>query len=250
MRRFLSYELDKYLKGRKTGNELALVRVEDQMHVYYAKGSVATYALRDAIGEATVNCALARLIKDYGLKSNPYPTSLDFIRILRKEAGREHQQLITVLFERVTLRDLRVTGSEATSTDDGRWRVRGDVQARKLQADRDGNEKAVPLNQLIDIGLFSADPAAGSSSGKDVIRLEKHRIVGGPQSIEVVVEQKPAFVGIDPYIKLIQRNTSANVSPLAPAKPAEPAVTQGPVGPARTDLLPVQPLHVPRDTPG
>ena len=45
--------------------------------------------------------------------------------------------------------------------------------------------------------------------------MEKRRIVSGKQSIELVVDQRPAFVGVDPYIKLIQRDTSSNVAPLA-----------------------------------
>jgi ABC-2 type transport system permease protein len=221
MRQFLKYELDKYLLGRATsGNELPLLRVEHQSHVHYNKGSIAMYALKDAIGEATVNRVLAQLVKEHAFKTSPYTTSTDFIRLLRKQAGREHQQLITDLFERVTLWDLKVAGSDASPTADGRWRVRIDLHARKLQADGSGNEKEVPLDQAIDIGLFTADPGAGSFSARDVIRLEKQRIVGGAQSIEVIADRKPSFVGVDPYIKLIQRNTAGNVAPLGTARMA------------------------------
>ena len=48
-------------------------------------------------------------------------------------------------------------------------------------------------------------------AAKDVIALEKRKITGGTQSVEFVVDRKPAFVGIDPYTKLISRNTSSNV---------------------------------------
>jgi ABC-2 type transport system permease protein len=219
MRRFLSYELDKYLSGRGLSrlSEPPLARAEGQGHIRYNKGAVAMYALKDAVGEATVNRVLAQLVREHGLKTNPYTTAMDFIRLLRKEVGKEHQQLVTDLFERITLWDLQVVGSEARPTDDGKWRVRVDVQARKLVADAGGSEKEAPLNQAIDIGLFTADPRRSEFSEKDVIRLEKHRIVGGKQSIELVVDRKPLFVGIDPYIKLIQRNTTNNVAPLAPA---------------------------------
>jgi ABC-2 type transport system permease protein len=219
MRQFLKYELDKYLSGRALrGNELPLIRVEQQSHIHYNKGSIAMYALKDAIGETMVNRVLAQLVKEHAFKTSPYTTSRDFIRLLRKQAGREHQQLITDLFERVTLWDLKVAGSEASPTADGRWRIRIDLQARKLQADASGNEKEVPLDQAIDIGLFTADPGAGIFAARDVIRLEKHRVTGGAQSIEVIVDRKPSFVGVDPYIKLIQRNKSGNVAPLGTSK--------------------------------
>ena len=66
----------------------------------------------------------------------------------------------------------------------------------------------------IDIGLFAADPDARAFSDKDVIALEKRPIKSGDQSIEFVVDRKPALVGVDPYLKLISRNTSNNVKSL------------------------------------
>ena len=160
MRRFLSYELDKYLsqRGLARRSEPPLVRAEGQGHIRYNKGAVAMYALKDAVGEATVNRVLAQLVREHGLKTNPYTTASDFMRLLRKEVGKEHQQLVTDLFERITLWDLQVVGSEAKQMDDGKWRVRIDVEARKLVADASGGEKEAPLDQAIDIGLFTADP--------------------------------------------------------------------------------------------
>jgi ABC-2 type transport system permease protein len=217
MRRFLSYELDNYLsaRGRTPRAEPALVFAEGQSHIRYNKGAVAMYALKDAVGEATVNRVLAQLVREHGLKTSPYTTAAEFMRLLRGEVDKEHQQLITDLFERITLWDLQVVGSEARPTDDKRWRVRIDVQARKLYADAQGSEKDAPLDQTIDIGLFTADPRRKDFSAKDVIVLERRRIVSGKQSIELVVDKRPTFVGVDPYIKLIQRNTRNNVAPLA-----------------------------------
>ena len=143
MRRFLSYELDNICRGAAVAHrgEPPLVRAEGQSHIHYNKGAVAMYALKDAVGEATVNRVLAQLVREHGLKTSPYTTAADFIRLLRKEVGKEHQQLITDLFERITLWDLRVVGSEARPTDDKRWRVRVDVQARKLVRRRAGQRE-------------------------------------------------------------------------------------------------------------
>jgi hypothetical protein len=68
--------------------------------------------------------------------------------------------------------------------------------------------------QPIDIGLFAVDPDARTFSDKDVIALEKRPIKSGDPSIEFVVNRKPAFVGVDPYLKLISRNTSNDVKSL------------------------------------
>ena len=95
-----------------------------------------------------------------GFKSDPYPTTLDFLALLRAEAGPTHEQLIVDLIEKITLWDLRVTGSEASERPDGKWQVRIEVRAKKLYAAGNGEETEAPLDQPIDIGLFAADLAA------------------------------------------------------------------------------------------
>jgi ABC-2 type transport system permease protein len=162
-----------------------------------------------------VNRALARFLREYAYKTDPYPTSLEFLQLLRAEAGPAHDQLVTDLFEKITLWDLRVVSAEAAATDDGKWRVRIEVRARKLDADGNGAETEVPLEQPIDVGVFAADPAKSDFSANDVIALEKRPIKSGTQTLELVVARKPAFVGIDPYIKLISRDTTRNVVPVA-----------------------------------
>jgi len=217
MRPFLKQSLDVYLRGRqRTADEqpLAVTPRIDQDYVRYQKGSLALYALKDVIGEDAVNRVLARLLREYGFKSDPYPTTLDFLAMLRAEAGPAHEQLIVDLIEKITLWDLRVTESEASERPDGKWQVRMNVRAKKLYSAGNGEETEAPLDQSIDIGLFAADPDARAFSDKDVIALEKRPIKSGDQTVELVVDRKPAFVGVDPYLKLISRNTSNNVKSL------------------------------------
>jgi hypothetical protein len=216
MRQYLKRELDVYLSARGNyTNERTLARaITDQFAVHYKKGSLTFYALKDMIGEATLNAALARFLREKSYKSDPYPTSADLLAVLRAEAGPAHDQLITDLFERITLWDLAITGSEATATGDGKWRVRVDVRAKKLDSTGDGRETEVPLDQAIDIGLFAADPDKREFTERDVIALEKHQIKSGSQSVEFTVDRKPTFVGVDPYVKLISRDTAGNLAPL------------------------------------
>src|SRR5262249_13413103 len=122
MRQFLKRNLESYLHVRaKTSDEKPLARgPKNQNHVHYMKGSLALYALKDTIGEAALNRALARFLRDHAFKSDPYPTTLDVLALLRAEAGPAHDQLITDLFDKITLWDLRVVGSEASETSDGK----------------------------------------------------------------------------------------------------------------------------------
>ncbi|UTW54737.1 M1 family aminopeptidase [Kordiimonas sp. SCSIO 12610] len=213
MRKFLKFELDNYLSNRGSDpeGELPLYRVENQAYIHYRKGSVVMYALRDYLGEETVNRALSRLIKETGFSSTPYPTSLDLLRILREEAGPEYDQLITDLFERITLFDLKAEGATVVEMEDGRFKVSLTIDAAKFEADNEGNETALTLDDMIDIGVFTADPGDSDFDSENVLYMKKHKINSDTKTVEIIVDGQPTFVGIDPYNKLVDRNSNDNI---------------------------------------
>ena len=214
IRRFLLGSLGGYLRGRATDvlGEVALERVEGQAHVRYQKGGLVMYLLKDQMGEEAVNRALRALIDDYAFKGPPYPTSRDLISRLRAESGPEHQDLITDLFQKITLYELEATAGRVTERPDGKFTVEIDVEARKLYADDLGVETEAPLDAQMDIGVFSTDPAKTLTfTEDDVLSLEKQRIRSGKQTFTVVVDKEPKFVGLDPYNKYIDRLPEDNV---------------------------------------
>ncbi len=75
IRRFLKYELDRYLRARGGDvlPEQPLERVEDQPYIYYRKGSLVMYRLQDEIGEDRVNGALRRLLRLYAFRGPALP---------------------------------------------------------------------------------------------------------------------------------------------------------------------------------
>ncbi len=156
MRRFLKYELDNYLtnRGGERIEELPLKLVEDQPYVHYRKGSLAMYALKDAIGEEAVNRALRKMLARYAPDGAPFPLSGDLIDAFRAEAPADKQALITALFEKITLWDLSVTDARVAPTDDGRYRVTFSVATRQFEADGAGREVEVPLDVWLDVGVF------------------------------------------------------------------------------------------------
>ena len=213
IRRFLKQELDRYLRSRGTERleELPLMRVENQQYIHYQKGGLVMYLLRDQIGEKAVNRALRRVLAQYAFQSAPYPRSLDLIAALRAEAPADKQALITDLFEKITLYDVKTTGVTATRRADGRWDVAVTVDARKLYADGEGVETAAPLNETFDVGMFTAEPGKGAFDENDVVLLERRPIRSGVQTLRFVTTRRPTFAGVDPYNKWIDRNSDDNV---------------------------------------
>lgn len=213
IRRFLKYELDRYLAGRADDpeGELPLYRVEKQQYIHYRKGSLVMYALRDYLGTEVVDRSLRRLVDLRGFSSEPYATSTDFLAILKEEAGPEHHGLIEDLFERITLYDLELVEGEVEELPDGRFEVRIEVEATKLYAQGDGTESRAPFDLPVDIGLFAESPADDAFTADDVIYLEKMRVDDGRSTLTLRVDRRPEVVGIDPYNKLIDRDSEDNL---------------------------------------
>jgi ABC-2 type transport system permease protein len=214
IRRFLKYELDQYLAGRKGDpiGEQPLYRVENQPYIYYRKGSLVMYLLQERLGEDAVNRALARFITKWKFKGAPYHRSLDLIAEFRKEAKTpEEQALITDLFEKITVYDLKATQATSKKLANGQWQTAIWVEAAKYYADAKGNERLAPLSEAIEVGLFDARPGIGAFGRKDVISIERKPVKDGKQTIIVTSKIKPAFAGIDPYNFYIDRNSDDNV---------------------------------------
>ena len=216
IRKFLKYELDRYLRrrGGEVLEELPLVRVENQPYIHYQKGGLALYALKDQIGADNVNAALRSLLAEYAFKSAPYPNSTDLIRRFREVAGPEHQQLITDLFENITLYDVKVLEAGAKPRPDGRWDVTLEVDARKVYADGKGAETEAPLTEAFDVGVFTVEPGRKDYDAKSVIAVERRPIRSGRQTITMVVDREPKVAGVDPFNKRIDRNSDDNLKTL------------------------------------
>ena len=59
--------------------------------------------------------------------------------------------------------------------------------------------------------MFDQKPELGAFAAKDVILMQRRPIVSGTQTIRIVTKRKPAFAGLDPYNKYIDRNSDDNV---------------------------------------
>ena len=212
IRKFLKFELDSYLRARgaEAVEELPLERVEDQGYIHYRKGSLVMYRLQDEVGEAAVNRALRHLLHDYAFKGAPYPASKDFVKDLRAEVGPQYQQLVTDLFEKITLYDLRAVRASSKKRPDGRYDVTLTVSAKKLYANGQGKETEAQLDEPFDIGLFAKEPGKAAFGPKDVILFKHLPVKSGTQTFRFTVDRAPRFAGVDPYNKAIDRNSDDN----------------------------------------
>ncbi|MEM1433616.1 MAG: M1 family aminopeptidase, partial [Pseudomonadota bacterium] len=217
MRRFLKYELDRYLRGRggEAIEELPLNRVENQAYIHYQKGGIALYDLKMLIGEAALNRALRGFVSAFGSKDGVFPTSTDLIAALRAEAPAEAQDRITDLFEKITIYDLKLADVALTPTAAG-YEVTLDIEAHKFYADGEGRETEAPLAEVITLGLFPEPSQARSAELHrndlpEPLLLTEQLIRSGRQTVTLTVAERPARAGVDPYVYRIDRNPDDNL---------------------------------------
>lgn len=204
MRRFLKYELDRYLegRGRETKKEMPLSLTEGQMYVHYRKGSMVFYALKDYLGEDVVNGVLRDFLKEHAFETGPYSRAVDLVERFRKVAPPEKQYLISDLFDKITFYDNRTETVEVKKEGD-KFHVTLKGQSSKFHADDQGRETAAEMNDFVDVGLYDEKG--------EPIYLNKHKLHAGANTVEVVVDRAPFRGGFDPVNKLIDRVSDDNL---------------------------------------
>ncbi|KAA9340969.1 ABC transporter permease/M1 family aminopeptidase [Adhaeribacter soli] len=220
MKKFLKYEMDRYLSGRagESQKELPLYKVEGQDYIYYQKGSIVMYALADYLGEDKLNAAIKGYLQEVKFQQAPYTTSLDFLRHIKKATPDSLQYLVKDMFENITLYENKANEPTYTQLKDGRYKVTLTLDAKKYYADSLGNEKEAKMNDFVDVAVFTYKKEKGAAKGKDVpVYFEKKRLKSGQNKLEIFVKEKPSKAGIDPYNKLIDRTPDDNLKAVTKA---------------------------------
>jgi hypothetical protein len=80
-----------------------------------------------------------------------------------------------------------------------------------LYADGEGRETETDLAESFDVGLFTAEPGKEDFDRKDVLTFEHQPIRSGRQTLRITTTREPAYAGVDPYNKRVDRNSEDNV---------------------------------------
>jgi hypothetical protein len=186
---------------------LPLLRAMDPW-ANYRKGPYAFHALSEYVGEERVNGALRTLVEK---KASSLATTLDMYRELQAVTPDSLKPLLHDLFEVNTFWTFDTKRATTVRTPAGAWRVTLEVEAHKVVADSAGVETELPVTEAVEIGIF-APAAPGEILGR-TLYLRKHRIRSGRQTITVIVPEKPARGGIDPY-NLLDWEEGDNIEPI------------------------------------
>ena len=199
MKKFLKYEMDKYLQGRgsEQKKELPLMYNEGQQYIHYNKGSLIFYALKDYLGEETVNKILREYINDVAFQKAPFTRSTELVERFKKAVPEDKKYLIEDFFETITFYCNKTKSVIFTKNDD-KYEVIIESDNKKFRSDELGEEHEISMNDYIDVGIFDKD--------ENILYLEKRKIKSGKNIFHIYVDKKPYKAGIDPINKLIDKN--------------------------------------------
>ncbi|NVI98543.1 hypothetical protein HV824_10455 [Myxococcus sp. AM009] len=203
VRQVLAFDLDRYLRGRaeEDGEEPPLLQTRDEPYLYYGKGAVVMRALEDLLGEAALDRALRELVQRHA-HPRPQPTARDLLALLHDETTEATRPLVDQWLTEVVLYDLKVESATCEPLADGRYRVTARMSASK-HARRNGQGVPLPLDESLDVAVFAGPPDASSDDAP--LYAAKHRFTDGITEVSLTVDERPAYISVDPFLRRISR---------------------------------------------
>ena len=233
MRKFLKNALDKYLFQRslEQKKEQPLMFVEGQPYIHYNKGSMVFYALSEYLGEKKFNNILKDFIDSTAFQEAPYTTSIEFVDLIKKNTPDSFMYVIEDMFENITLYDNRVTNASYVDNGDGTYTIDMTAEVTKYRTDSKGKQqfynqdsvmmtfekegvkrpiKSYPLTDYVEVGIFGIGEDNEGEEEETELYLGLHKITDIENKFTITVNEEPREVGIDPYNKLIDRDSNDN----------------------------------------
>lgn len=216
MKRFLKDELDRYLSGRsgESKKENAFINA-DSGYIWYQKGALVLYALRDYIGDDKMDAALKDFVAEFGLKETPpFAGSSDLLRHLTKYTPDSMHYFLDDTWHKITLYENKAKEAKAEKVGDDDYLVTFTLNSQKVYADSLGRETpAVYEGDFVDVGVFAAeDKDENGRNRTNPLYIQKHKIKPGETTLQIRVKGGvPTKAGIDPYNKLVDRIPDDNV---------------------------------------
>ncbi|WP_405208764.1 M1 family aminopeptidase [Aquimarina sp. LLG6339-5] len=216
IKNFLKYSLDTYLRGRAFSfkPERSLLNVETGGYIWYRKGSMIMYELQDIIGEEKINKALKGFLDEYkNFEKGVYPTSENLYDAIYRVTPDSLKYAVEDGFKEIVLYENRILKAKTKKLENGTYETTFTVDSKKIYYDDEGKEERTDdKTSYIEIGLFGKDIVDDQEVPlKNPYYLERKWLQPGENTFTIITDKKPEKAGIDPYNKLIDRNSNDNL---------------------------------------
>lgn len=205
LRTYLERDHQLYFNLRNMNSEQELPVIHsDQSFVYYQKGGLMLYAIKNETSEAHMNTTLQNMLLHYG-PDHYRPSPEDFYHELLKNTTTAQQRSITDKLQRVLLYDAGIKMVSCKKLNEKQWELILDLSVVKWDHTHGKPVKVLP-NDTIELSIFEQEPA----SGLPPVQTKKILISREQESIKILLEHKPVAVVLDPFFRLLDENRSDN----------------------------------------
>ncbi|MEQ8524415.1 M1 family aminopeptidase [Gracilimonas sp.] len=187
-----------YFNGRSYASapEQPLYLEQGEHYMLYGKSYIVMMALKELIGEESLNRVLKTLINRHKNELDASVTSPEFLNEIYKSIPKEYHSLIDDWFKKIITYNLSISDAGYSTLANGTFQITITIEAEKLES-INGIESPVSMNEPVSIGLFSVHPSEASK--EDIIILKPREIKDGKQQLVIQVDTLPQYVSIDPY---------------------------------------------------
>ena len=198
---FLKVQHQRYFRGRanEQGAENPLYLVEPgQDYLSYGKGSVALNAIAQTVGTENFHSVLFEFLRKYS-ELDSYPTSLDFIEMLKKATPNRNQQLIIELLLKSITYNLEIVSAELRQEEQNDWVI-------NVKYTIEANESGKPLvgthRRSVELGIYN--------NQGELIRLEPVFESENQKTIRIEMKYKPHRLVLDPNYLILDSDRNNN----------------------------------------
>ena len=190
---------DMYFRGRANATEVEppLYLSEGESYLAYGKSYLTLMAVNELLGPEATGEALKFLVDSFANEIDPTATVFDLLSAFDSKASTTEQQLMDDWFKKRFIYDLTVTEAETQELSDGRYRIRARVSTERSQWRNEGVMEEAKLQEPISIGLFSKHPRI-MRAGEAPLYYQMHDFESGDNEIEIILDELPKYLIIDP----------------------------------------------------
>jgi len=189
--------------------EFPLTKTYGQNHVHYQKGGLVMYATKELLGEQIFN----KTLKDLVIK-HAYPNqkviATDLLEALIAVSTKEHHKFINETFNEVVDYEMGLKILSCKPLSNGKFSV--DLQVN-IGKHKQADAKLLAPDMDVDLAFFN-QPQLDLDRKAKPFYIKKYRFNKSVTKLNVVTDQQPKTIAIDPYAYLLDANLKDNFQEL------------------------------------
>lgn len=207
LRKYLQFDNNLYFVYSYADlKEKPLATAYDQPYVYYQKGGLVMYALKEMLGETRLNHALKQFLTKHSYP-NKRAGATDLYHALCQEATIGQQQFIAENINKIVFYPMKIAVLSNKALPNGKYAVEAKVT---IEPREKGAKGSFNPDIAVDLAVFDQFSEDWSGQTKPIY-LKKYHFSTQETIVRLVLSRRPKAIAIDPYGYILDDNLSDNI---------------------------------------